>query len=141
MTIKQIGEEIRQIRQRQEVSFQFLAERGLFCNSVYRVERGENYALGTLFRYTYYLNARLTLDGVDMSTAEELGQVLHQRRTEHGQSLRAVAEATGLSERQIIDIEKARGGKVESLERYLDELGARLNVRELNYGALTTLTT
>ena len=70
-----------------------------------------------------------------MSTADELGQVLHQRRTEHGQSLRAVAEATGLSERQIIDIEKARGGKVESLERYLDELGARLNVRELNYGA------
>lgn len=135
MTIKQIGEEIRQIRQRQEVSFQFLAERGLFCNSVYRVERGENYAVGTLFRYTYYLNARLTLDGADMPTAEELGRALHQRRTEQRQSLRAVAQATGLSERQIIDIEKARGGKAEPLERYLGELGARLDVRELNYGA------
>ena len=134
MTIKQIGEEIRQIRQRQEVSFQFLADRGLFCNSVYRVERGENCAMATLFKYAYYLNARLTLDGEDMPTPEQLAQTLHQLRTARGLSLHAMAEETSLSERQVISIEKARGYKSLSLERYINRLGATLAIRELQYG-------
>ena len=133
MTIKEIGEEIRQIRQRQEVSFQILAERGLFCNSVYRVERGENYSVATLFRYAYYLNARLTLDGVDMPAAEELGAALHERRTDLGLSLRQAAEESHLSERQIISIEKGRGSKALPLGTYVGLLGGRLGVRELEY--------
>ena len=76
MTLREIEQQIREIRQRQEVSFGYLASKGLFCNSVYHVERSENYSFSTLFKYVYYLNARIQADGQEVSSIEEASKKL-----------------------------------------------------------------
>ena len=98
------------------------------------MERSENYSFSTLFKYVYYLNARIQADGQEVSSIEELGTLLHAKRVAAGHSLHSMAEATKLSERQVINIEKGRGYTKTNLEKYLSEITVTFNITELIYG-------
>jgi len=133
MTLHEVEQGLREIRVREAVPFNFLASKRLYCNSIYHVERGENYTFSTLLKYAYYLNARVEVDGVHVADCEELGELLKKKRQAAGHSLRTLSLAAGLTEHQVINIEHGRGYTKLNFVKYIGIIPVDFNLSELMY--------
>lgn len=131
MTLKQIEHQIGDIRQQQEVSFQFLQDRGLYAASVYHIERGENYAFQTMLKYLQLLNLHLMVNGTSVDDIFSLGGLLHDERVRQGYSLVSLGNSAHISARTIINIEKGRGYTKMNLQKYLSKVKVDLSIQFL----------
>lgn len=86
------------------------------------IETSKTYNVRSLFKYLTALNCRLQIDGEDVFSIENAGEVLCLRRKQRGHSLATMAQESGLTVKAILNIEKGRGYTRRNLMRYIAAL-------------------
>ena len=109
-----------QIRKDSGVTLLYLQkECNLNHNTVKQIESAGNYAMSSLFKFFFYTNAMLKVDGKEVTTIEDLAAVLSEKREESGLKQREIMEQTGLAAKTIVSIEKGRGYNRNSFLKYI----------------------
>ena len=67
-----------------------------------------------------------------MELQEYIGEVIRQRKEELGLSRRELVRRTGISELQIINIERGQSTSTRLLSKLFDELGLEIVVKAKN---------
>lgn len=88
-------------------------------NTVKQIESAGNYSMNSFFKFLLYTNAVLKVNNEEVTTIEELADVLSAKRSESGLKQQEVMDRTGLTAKTIVGIEKGRGYNRNSFLKYI----------------------
>ena len=120
MTLVELEKQLPDIREAQGASLTWLASRGLASPIVYRIHRGENYAIGSLLKYIESLHYVLKADGKIITGLPKFANVLRSKRTSLGMSLTTVQKETGWNANQVLAVERGSNFKRSTLLKYIE---------------------
>lgn len=119
MTIEELEKQLPEIRESQGASLPWLASRGIAAPTVYKIHRGGNYAIGSLFKYIESIHYVLKVDGNLITDVAKLSHFLKSKRIEMGLSLSALEKELGWSANQVLSVEKGLNYHRTTLLKYI----------------------
>jgi len=128
MTLEELEKQLPEIRESQGASLSWLASRGIAGPTVYKIHRGENYAIGSLFKYIESLHYVVKVDGVLVTDTVKLSGLLKAKRIALGLSLLDLEKELGWSPNQVISVEKGSNYYRSTLLKYIQVVNIDIKI-------------
>lgn len=120
MTYKELEERLPILRKEMGVTYKWLQEHGLSNETVHKINHGENYKIGSLFKYVDNLYYTIKVDGVIVKDLQALGQFLKNKRKELGFNGIEMQSKLVWSASQLAKIEKGQEYFKSSFLAYIE---------------------
>lgn len=131
MELREIEEQLSQLREDGNLSFMSLRKKGLPRETVLRIENGENYNVGSLFKYLEQLFYLLTADDTVMEDSIQFGAALKEKRKEKGETLVEIAAEAHISLQAASCVETGQGYRRSTLLAYLKVVPVELGITSM----------
>jgi|GEM_PF-5872649 len=131
-TLQDVEALLKGVRAAQGVTFAYLRERGLYPNTVRRMEEGGEYSLASLFKYLYFLNQRLFVNDEPVTDPEQFGAALAKARHSLCLTMEDVQRQQPLQPRTIVNIEHGRGYQRHNLLNYLKVVPVKVEMKDIS---------